>query len=82
MYSKIFHFEDVLLSCKSGTRSMYWQWLKKNGAHDYITYVLNEEENESGVLMHPNRGDIVIDRITAFNLNYIITKLKLISNNF
>lgn len=82
MYSKIFHFEDVLLSCKTGTRSIYWQWLKNNGAHDYIAHVLNEEENERGILMHPNRGDIVVDRITAFNLNYIINQLKLISNNF
>jgi hypothetical protein len=82
MYSKIFHFEDVLLSCKKGTRSIYWEWLKNNGAHDYITYVLNEEENETGILMHPNKGDIVIDRITAFNLHYVISKLKLISNNF
>lgn len=82
MYSKIFCFEDVLLSCKSGTRSIYWQWLKNNGAHDYIAYLLDEQEEEHGVLIHPERGDIVIDRITAFNLNHIISKLKTISSNF
>jgi len=81
MYSKVFHFENVLLSCKMGTRSMYWNWLKNNGAHDFISYVLHEGELESGALIHPEKGDIVVDRINAFNLNYIITRLKKISNN-
>lgn len=82
MYSQIFHFEYVLLSCKIGTRSIYWDWLKKNGAHDYIAYILNENENEKGILMHPKKGNIIVDRINSFNLNYIINQLKVISNNF
>ena len=81
MYSKVFRFENVLLSCKMGTRSMYWNWLKNNGAHDFISYVLHEGELESGALIHPKKGDIVIDRINALNLNYIITRLKQISDN-
>jgi hypothetical protein len=66
--------------CENGTRSLYWNWLKKNGAHDFINGLLCEDEYESGVLIHPEKGNIVIDRITCVNLNYILTKLKLISS--
>lgn len=80
MYSKVFCFEDVLMLCANGTRSIYWNWLKKNGAHDFVNGLLCEGESESGALIHPQKGDIVVDRITTTNLNYILTKLKLISD--
>jgi len=82
LYSKIMKFESVLLSCKKGTRSLYWNWLKSHGAHDYVSYILKEDEVESGIIMHPKSGDIVVDRINSWNLNFILAKLKLISKNF
>ncbi len=82
MYSKILNFDGILLSCKKGTRSLYWNWLKAHGAHDYISYILKEEEKEDGVIMHPEFGNIIVDRINSNNLNLILSRLKLISHNF
>jgi hypothetical protein len=76
LFSKVYCFEDVLLSCPKGTRSSYWSWLKKNGAHDYITYLLTYSDNEDGISMHPEYGDIVVKRINSFNLNEVIRFLK------
>jgi hypothetical protein len=82
LHSKIMNFESVLLSCKKGTRSLYWNWLKSHGAHDYISYILKEGEMESGITMHPVFGDVVVDRINSWNLSLILAKLKSISKNF
>ena len=46
LYGKIYVFEDILLSCKKGTRSAYWEWLKSYGAHDFISYLILDEEKE------------------------------------
>ena len=76
LFSKVYCFDDVLLSCPTGTRSIYWNWLKSNGAHDYITYLINYKEVEPGILMHPDKGNIRVQKITSFNLNDIISVLK------
>jgi len=76
LFGKTYCFDDILLCCPKGTRSTYWDWLKTHGAHDYITYLIRHHEPESGILMHPEEGDIVIDKITCFNLNYIISVLN------
>lgn len=72
LYGKTFIFEDVLLRCKDGTRSFYWDWLKRHGAHDFISYLLKESENESGFTISNKRGNVNIDRICVNNLGFII----------
>ena len=80
LFSKTYCFEDVLLTCPKGTRSLYWQWLKSSGAHDYISYLLTYQEFEPGILMHPNDGDIKVEYIKNFNLHHIINILKKFKN--
>lgn len=78
LYGKSFIFEDIVLSCKKGTRSIYWNWLKSHGAHDFISYLAVDNEIIDGILMHSQKGDFVIDRITSFNLNEIISYFKIL----
>lgn len=76
LYGKTYCFEDILLVCPKGTRTIYWEWLKSHGAHDYITYLLTYSEPEPGILMHPDDGDIRVPFIKADNLHHIISVLK------
>ena len=76
LYGKIFIFEDILVQCPQGTRSMYWDWLKRHGAHDFISQLLREDEEESGVSVRCSRGNLTVDRITAANLSWIISSLN------
>lgn len=76
LYAKTYIFEDVLLKCKKGTRTMYWNWLKQYGAHDFISYIIKDTELESGFLIATQQGNLNIDRICYDNLNYIISSLK------
>lgn len=76
LYGKTFLFEDVLLECKKGTRTLYWNWLKRHGAHDFISYLLTEDEAESGFKLGKNNSNLNIDRICVENLNFIIQCLR------
>lgn len=76
LYGKIFVFEDILLRCRAGTRSLYWKWLKSHGAHDFVSDLILDHEFENGFKISPFRGDIRVDRINAFNLNLIISRIK------
>ena len=73
LYGKTFIFEDVLLVCKKGTRSIYWDWLKRHGAHDFISYLVRDDEPFNGFLLHTEHGNFVTDRIDHFNLHNVIS---------
>ncbi len=78
LYAKTFLFEDILLECKEGTRSIYWEWLKKHGAHDYISQLVNEEEREMGFTIKTQQANLVTDRINCNNLNEIVYRLNIL----
>jgi hypothetical protein len=77
LYAKTYVFDDILLECPPGTRSMYWNWLKRYGAHDFISYLIRSTEIESGYTIRPtNNADITVDRITCENVSDIILKIR------
>ena len=78
LFAKTFIFEDVLLECKEGTRSIYWKWLKQYGAHDFISQLIKDTEKEHGFTIKTQRGNLTTDRIICENLNYIVSRLQLV----
>tara|TARA_B000000475_G_C15975831_1_gene438896 strand:+ start:951 stop:1265 length:315 start_codon:yes stop_codon:yes gene_type:complete len=77
LYAKTFIFEDILLECQAGTRTMYWNWLKTNGAHDFISYLIKPEEKEYGFSIKTKpKANIVVDRISYHNLEFIIKQIQ------
>ena len=81
LYGKTFTFEDILLKCRYGTRSIYWNWLKMHGAHDFISELIRDHEKEHGFTISNERGNLNIDRITSFNLNFIVSILNSLKSN-
>lgn len=80
LYGKTFVFDDVLLECEAGTRSFYWKWLKSRGAHDFVSYLLKTTEREEGFKMAPRGGNLNIEAIHSFNLDFILSVLYNIRN--
>ena len=73
LYGKTFVFEDILIICKKGTRSIYWEWLKRHGAHDFVSDLLRYDEEVNGFLLHTKKGNLVTDKIDHFNLHEVIS---------
>ena len=77
LYARTYIFDDVLLECPPGTRTAYWNWLKNYVAHDFISYLVRNTENETGyTIKTANDANITVDRIDVRNLNDIILRLK------
>lgn len=72
LYAKTFAVEDILLQCEAGMRSFYWKWLKSRGAHDFISYLLKSTEREAGFKLATRAGNLNIDSINSFNLDFIL----------
>lgn len=75
LYSEIFLNNENLLLCKKGTRTTYWNWVKRYGAHDFIKQIVTIEENQQGVSIGRNK-DIHCESINEVNLSQVITMLK------
>ena len=76
LYGKTFIFEDILVNCPKGTRSLYWKWLKRHGAHDFVSQLLTEEEKERGFVINERQGNLCVPFISACNLNYVLSILN------
>jgi hypothetical protein len=72
LYGKTFIFEDILLECERGTRSFYWKWLKSRGAHDFVSYLLKPSDREFGFKLASRGGNLNIESINSFNLDFIL----------
>ena len=79
LFAKTYIFEDILLECREGTRSMYWHWLKRYGAHDYISQLVKDTEGERWFSIKTQGGNLNTDRIICENLNTIISRLQALS---
>jgi hypothetical protein len=76
LYSNVFLNANNLIVCPKGTRSMYWQWIKKYGAHDFVDELLTEEESQWGIKVGDNKN-INCKILNESNYGFIINKLKM-----
>ena len=80
LYGKTFIFDDVVLECQQGTRSIYWRWLKQHGAHDFVSELVREDERVNGFKIATIKGNYIIDRICCENIPTIISTLNKFKN--
>jgi hypothetical protein len=76
LFSKVFLNADNLIKCPTGTRSMYWKWIKRYGAHDFVEELLKYEEKQSGIVVAQENANIKISSIDEFNYGNIISTLQ------
>lgn len=75
LYAQIFLEGDNIIRCKKGTRSLYWEWIKNYGAHDFVQGLILEEEYQEGISVGPKKR-IGVKYINEFNYGDLINKLK------
>ena len=77
LFAKSFLSFENLIKCPNGTRSIYWSWVKRYGAHDFIDGLILDGEDQSGVHVGPS-GQIKLKLLNEFNYIDLINKLKTI----
>ena len=75
LYSSCFLNADVLLECRHSMRDIYYRWLRDHGAYDFVEQIVRPKE-EHGFRVGFDGSNLKIDKITAENLNFIISALR------
>lgn len=75
LYASVFLNSCVLVECSQNDRDLYWYWLRKKGAFDYVKDFI-EPNIESGLLISYLRGQISIEKLNSDTLNFVIMELK------
>ncbi len=75
LFTSCFLKADVLLESPRGMKDLYYKWLKDHGAYDFINDIVRRNE-ERGFRISPTKGNLVVDRICATNLELIIGRLR------
>jgi len=75
LYSKVFLRNENILVCPKGTKSIYWGWIKKYGAHDFIEEIITPQEKQSGIYIG-YKGYLNIEYINENNYGNLINALK------
>jgi len=75
LYSSVFLRFNNLIVCPKGTRSMYWKWIKKYGAHDFVDELILVDENQKGLTVGLGK-EVHTKLINEYNYNDLIDKLK------
>lgn len=76
LFAQIFLNAENLIKCPRGTRSAYWKWIKNYGAHDFVKYLMREEEDQSGITVGSKNSSIKVEYINERNYGDLINRLK------
>jgi len=76
LYSRIFGNYEVLVESRDKHKDIIWHHLKDNGAFDYVDDIVGHGTEAGFSLSYKKRCNICVTRVTANNLNFIITRLR------
>lgn len=79
LYASCFAKVSVLVECYPDQKDIYYYWLKRNGAYDFVDAIINLDE-EVGYKIGIENCNFNIDRIDCHNLNSIINVIRKINN--
>jgi hypothetical protein len=75
LYAKIFLKYGVLIECDRDVVDLYWYWLKRRGAFDFVDDFV-DIGTESGMRLNSTAGSIVVRHLTADTLNFVVGRLS------
>ena len=78
LYTNCFLKGDVLLESPRGMKDVYYKWLKRHGAYDFIQEIIRKNEDK-GFRIGPQRTNFLIDRLVPENLGLVIDRLNAFS---
>lgn len=77
LYATVFRNLEVITCCESGTRDIYWKWLKKHGAMDFIKDIVREREVKGYMVIGDSSfASFKIPKLDECYLNKTIGKIN------
>ena len=76
LYSTVWGQFTVLVEIEKQFRDQVWHHLKSYGAYDYVEAIVSVDREPGFRISDRDRSNLVVDKITCDNLNFIINRLK------
>jgi len=76
MYVSIFIKKEVLVECERSSKDIYYQWLKRYGALDFVEEIVSLDEEVVGFRIGLARANLIIDKLVPENLNMVLSRLN------
>ena len=76
LYAKCFIERNVIVECEEEMQDIYWKWLKRYGAFDFVEDLVCPF-SLAGFSVRPSSGNITVPLIDEINLNFIRSRLPL-----
>ena len=76
LYGSVFGNFDILIESRNRNKDIIYKWLKQNGSFDFVDDIVPHNTEKGVSLSYKKRCNICTTRITAKNLNFIISRLK------
>ena len=75
LYANCFIKKNVVIECDRNMRDIYWHWLKRYGAFDFVADIV-DPFTERDISIRPTRASITVPRIDASALHIILGRLE------
>lgn len=75
LYTNCFIKKNVVIECERNMRDIYWRWLKKYGAFDFVADIV-DPFTERDISIRPKRASITVTRIDSSTLHAILDQLE------
>lgn len=79
LYSSVFGEFEVLVETRKKHRDQVWSWLRDQRALDFVDDFVRPTHAHGVSLSHRRGCNICVTRITAHNLEFIISRLSQLS---
>ena len=76
LYATTFCKLEVVTCCDEDTKDMYWTWLKRHGAMDFIKDIVVPGEAKGFTIGDNKFSNFTIPRLNEHNINKVIGKVN------
>ena len=80
LYSKCILNYDILLECDKESIDIYWSWLKKYYAWDFVDDII-EPKKEYGISIRKKGGSICLKKLDEYSLHHTLNKLSIFNQS-
>lgn len=74
LYSSCFLGHENVVECEAGLQDLYWKWLKRYGAWDFVQDIV-PTNYPANISIREEGGSITVSRLGCRNLDFVISKL-------
>jgi hypothetical protein len=76
LYANVFCNLEVIISCECDSKDLYWKWLKRHGAMDFIKDIVPKEHAVGYIIGDDQPANFTIPKLDEFYIRPTIGKLN------